>query len=149
MGYHEGSLRLALRLLVAGGLLCLCLAAFGCGSSDSNSEETRQEREATQASQEERESKKVERELENGDFVHCGRKVYASAKSLCTFALNVEQSYYTEIVAGPGKPIGYHPPAKQDYRVFCNGTVPHKCTTFKFDGNGIEPLPSGVIFFSP
>lgn len=149
MGCPWGSLRLAQRLLVAGILLSLCFAAFGCGGSDSNSEEARQEREAIQEAQEERESQKVKRELENGNFVHCGRKVYASEKSLCTFALNVEQSYYTEIVAGPGKPIGFHPPAEQDYRVLCSGTVPHKCTTFKDDGGGIEPLPSGVIFFSP
>ncbi|HEU4739939.1 MAG TPA: hypothetical protein VFS54_12790 [Solirubrobacterales bacterium] len=149
MRYYRGSSPSLLRLLVAGALLCLCLVAFGCGSSDSNSEENRQEREAAQTTKEERESREVERELESSAFVHCGRKVYASEKSLCTFALNVEQAYYTEVVAGEGKAVGYHPPAKQDYRVLCSGTVPHRCTTFKNDENGIESLPSGVIFFSP
>lgn len=150
MRYQQSSLRFPPRLLVVGALLCLVLAAYGCGSSDStNSEAARQDREAAQATQEERESQQVERELEDGDFVHCGRKVYASEKSLCTFARNVEQAYYTEVVAGEGKAVGYHPPAKQDYRVLCSGTVPHRCTSFKDNEPGIESLPGGVIFFSP
>jgi hypothetical protein len=130
-------------------LLVLCLSLLGCGSSKPSTEEVRQEHETAKEASEERESRKVARELKTGDYVSCGRKVYASRQSLCTFARNVELSYYTEIVAGEGKPIGYHPPAKQDYRVLCSGTVPHRCTSFKDDGPGIEPLPSGVIFFSP
>ncbi len=145
MGYVLGSLRLAATTV----LLVLCLGLIGCGSSEPSAEEVRQEHESAKEAREERESRQVARELKTGDYVSCGRKVYASRQSLCTFARNVELSYYTEIVAGKGKPIGYHPPAKQDYRVLCSDTVPHKCTSFKDDGQGIEPLPSGVIFFSP
>src|SRR5689334_17615444 len=93
-------------------VLLLCLAVAGCGSSEPSTEEVRQENETAKEAREERESQEVARELKTGDFVHCGRKVYASRQSLCTFARNVELSYYTEIVAGEGKPIGYHPPAK-------------------------------------
>lgn len=149
MGYCSSRAPILLQLLVAGVLLCLCLALAGCGSSESSGEEVRQDREAAREAREERENHEAAQELENGDFVSCGSKVYANKQSICTFARNVEESYYTEITAGPGKPIGFHPPAEQDYRVFCSGTVPHKCTGFKDDGGGIEPLKGGVIFFSP
>jgi hypothetical protein len=145
MGYIPSSFRFAAMTV----LPILCLGLVGCGNSEPSAEEVRQEHETAKEAREERESREVARELKTGDFVSCGRKVYASRQSLCTFARNVELSYYTEIVAGEGKPIGYHPPAKQDYRVLCSGTVPHKCTSFKDDGLGIEPLPSGIIFFSP
>ncbi|HEU4462894.1 MAG TPA: hypothetical protein VFR75_09910 [Solirubrobacterales bacterium] len=144
-----GEARSALRLLAVGALLCLCLVPAGCGDSDSSGEEARPDPDAAREAREERENREVAKELENGDFVHCSRKVYANEQSLCTFAEYIEESYYTEIVAGPGKPIGFHPPAEQDYRVFCSGTVPHKCTGFKDDGAGIEPLEGAVIFFSP
>ena len=91
----------------------------------------------------------MEAELKAGDYVSCGGEVFVSKASLCTFAHNVQESYYTEIEVGWGKPIGFQPPAEQDYRVLCSGTIPHKCTSFKEDGPGIEPLPGGVIFFSP
>jgi len=145
MGYLQSSFRFA----AAAVLLALCLGLAGCGSSEPSAEEVRQEHETAKEAREGRESHEVAQELKTGDYVHCGRKVYASRRSLCTFARNVELSYYTEIVAGQGKPIGYHPPAKQDYRVLCSGTVPHRCTGFKGDEPGIESLPSGVIFFSP
>lgn len=139
----------SLRIAATTVLLVLCVGLLGCGSSEPSAEEVRQENETAKEAREERESQQVARELKTGDFVHCGRKVYASRQSLCTFARNVELSYYTEIVAGEGKPIGFHPPAKQDYRVLCSGTVPHRCASFKNDEPGIESLPSGVIFFSP
>lgn len=145
MGYITSSFRFAAAMVS----LVLCLGLLGCGSSEPSAEEVRQDNETAKEAREERESQQVARELKTGDFVSCGRKVYASRQSLCTFARNVELSYYTEIVAGEGKPIGYHPPAKQDYRVLCSGTVPHRCTSFKGNEPGIESLPSGVIFFSP
>lgn len=149
MGYRRSSTPVALRLFTVGILLCLCLVALGCGSSESNSEETRQEREDAREMREERESREVAQELENGDFVHCGRKVYVSDQSICTFAKNVEGAYYVEVVAGQGPAIGFHPPAKKDYQVLCSGTVPHKCTPFKTKPGEIESLKAGVIYFSP
>ena len=150
MGYDLSSFGLFSRSLAAVVVLGLCLVVIGCGSSSAPSgEEVRQEREAAQEAREERESQEVKRELETGDFVDCGGQVFVDRKSLCTFAKNVQGSYYTEVVAGWGKPIGLHPPAEQDYRVLCSGSVPHKCTPFKDDSPGIESLESGTIFFSP
>lgn len=149
MRYRLSSTRVVLRLLAAGAVLCLCFVALGCGSSESTGEEARVEREDAREAREERESQAVERELKAGDFVKCGAQTFANKRSLCTFAKNVRAAYYVEVVAGSGKAIGYHPPAEQDYRVLCSGTVPHKCTGFKNNEPGIESLKGGVIFFSP
>jgi hypothetical protein len=153
MGDDLGLFRFAVLL----ALLALCLGALGCGSSEpsaaeirlAHAEEIRQEHEAARDAREERENRKTEAELKAGDYVSCGGEVFASKASLCTFAHNVQEAYYTEVQVGRGKPIGFQPSAEQDYRVLCSGTVPHKCTSFKDDAPGIEPLPSGVIFFSP
>jgi len=149
MRYRPGPSRSALRLTWFIALLTLCVVAIGCGSSGSGGETARQEQEAARDAREARESRRVELELKNGDFVRCGGKVFASAESLCTYARNVQNAYYTEVIAGRGETIGFQPPAKQDYAVICSGTVPHRCTGFKEDGVGIETLPSGTIFFSP
>ncbi len=147
---HRQDWSFAPRLLVAGALLCLCLAALSCGSSSNTSgEEARLEREAVEEAREDRENRRAESEFRDGDFVHCGRKVYASKRSLCAFAMNVESAYFIEVTAGPGKAIGYHPGAEQDYMVHCGGTLPHKCGSFDDEGEGIESLKSGVIFFWP
>ena len=137
------------QLLGVVALLCLVALLSGCGGSDSSSEdEAGQAREAA-AAREEQETQKVKEELENGDFVDCGGQVFVNKRSLCTFAKNMRHAYYVEVVSGSGKAIGYHPLAKQDFRVYCTGTVPHKCTGFEDDGGGIESLKGGVIFFSP
>lgn len=151
MRYQLSLPRLSLRLFALGALLCLCLASFGCGSSSepSSAEVARQERESARDAREERKSQAVKRELESGDFVDCGGQVFANKQSLCTFAKNVKNAYYVEVVAGTGKAVGLHPPAGKDFRVLCTGTVPHRCTGFKDDGGGIEPLKGGLIFFSP
>lgn len=146
----------ACRLLSAIALLGLCLALLGCGSdSDSGgpspAEAARQEREAARDAREERESQAAKQELEAGDYIGCGGQVFVNEKALCTFAKNVKNAYYVEVQVGSGKVVGYEPDAEQDYRALCSGTVPHKCTSFKEDASGIEPLPdkSAVFFFSP
>jgi len=150
MGYDLSSLGPVVRSVAAVAVLGLCLVLIGCGDSSSSSgEEVRQEREAALEAREEREGREVKRELEASDFVDCGGQVFADRQSLCAFAKNVQNAYYTEVVAGPGKTIGLHPPAEKDYRVLCSGSVPHKCVPFKNDSPGIESLPSGTIFFSP
>jgi hypothetical protein len=140
------------RLLTAAVLLGLCLALLGCGSDSpepSSSEAARQEREAVREAREERENRAMEQELKAGDYVSCGGKLFANKRSLCTFGRNVQNAYYVEVQVGRGKAVGYEPAAEQDYTLLCSGTIPHKCTGFKEDGNGIEPLKGGVIFFSP
>jgi hypothetical protein len=141
------------RLLTAAVLLGLCLAMLGCGDSDSAepspAEQARQEREADREAREERENQAAEQELKAGDYLSCGGQLFVNKRSLCTFARNVQNAYYTEVQVGWGKAVGYEPHAKQDYRVLCSGTVPHKCTGFKDDSGGIEPLKGGVFFFSP
>lgn len=142
------------RLLSAAILLGLCLALLGCGSDSDSSEPSpaeaaRQEREAAREAREERENLAVEKELKAGDYVSCGGQLFVNKRSLCTFGRNVQNAYYTEVQVGSGKAVGYEPAAKKDFRLLCSGTVPHKCTGFKEDGPGIEPLKGGVIFFSP
>ena len=142
------------RVLAAAVLLVLCLALLGCGensSEPSSAEAARQARDTAREAQEERESQAVKRELEAGDYVSCGGQVFVNKRSLCTFAQNGKSAYYTEVAAGPGTTVGYEPHAEQDFRVLCTGTVPHKCTTFKEDERGIEPLPDkrAVFYFSP
>lgn len=130
--------------------LALCLGAIGCGDSDSNSGTTAAEPDTSaQETAEERETRQVKQELEQGDFVACGSQVFVNKKSLCPFATNMRHAYYVEVVSGAGKVVGYHPAAGQDYRVYCTGTVPHRCTGFKNDDGGIEPLQGALIFFSP
>ncbi len=87
--------------------------------------------------------------LEEGDFVDCGGQVFVNKRSFCAFAKNMRHAYYAEVVSGPGKVIGLHPAANNDFRVHCTGTVPHRCTDFKYDGTGIPPLKGALIFFSP
>lgn len=153
MGRHSSGFP---RLLAAAVLLGLCLALLGCGSDSgsadpSPAEAARQEREAARDAREERESQAMKKELEAGDYISCGEQVFVNKASLCTFAKNIQSAYYTEVQVGWGKPLGLEPKAEKDFRVLCSGTVPHKCTTFKDDGRGIEPLPdkSAVFFFSP
>jgi hypothetical protein len=135
--------------LCALGLLALCLGLLGCGDSDSSGGTTAEDRPTAQQTQEERENQQVKRELKEGDFVSCGSQVFVNKQSLCAFAKNMRHAYYVEVVGGSGKVIGYHPADQQDYRVFCTGTVPHRCTGFKDEGEGIEPLQGALIFFSP
>jgi hypothetical protein len=153
MGYHSSFARAFLRLMVVGALLAPCLVPLGCGSDSgaepSGAEKARQEREAVREAREEQENQAAKQELESGDYVSCGGQVFVSKRSLCTYARNVQNAYYTEVQVGQGKTLGYEPHAEQDYRVLCSGSIPHKCTGFKDDGGGIEPLKSGVIFFSP
>lgn len=150
-----GSLRAVLtRLSTAAVLVGICAALLGCGSDDGGSEPSpaeaaRQAREAARDAREERESREVEKELKAGDYISCGGEVFVNKRSLCTFAKNVQSAYYTEVQVGWGKALGLEPAAEKDYRVLCSGTVPHKCTGFKDDGGGIEPLQGAVIFFSP
>lgn len=129
--------------------LALCLGAIGCGDSNSSGGTTAAEPDSSaQEAKEDRESQQVKEELEQGNFVACGGQVFVNKKSICTFAKNMRHAYYVEVVSGSGKAIGYHPADKKDYRVFCTGTVPHRCTGFKNEG-GIEPLQGALIFFSP
>lgn len=146
----------ASRLLAAAVLLGLCLALLGCGGDSGSAEPSpaeaaRQEREAARDAREERESQAAKQELKAGNYISCGEQVFVNKQSLCTFAKNVKNAYYVEVQLGTGKVVGYEPGAEKDYRALCTGTVPHKCTTFKKDGRGIEPLPDkgAVFFFSP
>lgn len=139
----------AIGLLSTIALLGLCAALLGCGSSDSGTETAEQNRLAAQQKQEDRENRQAEKELKESDFVHCGGQIYVNKKTFCQFARNMHKAYYVEVISGGGKVVGLYPKAGQDYRVYCSGTVPHKCTGFKDDGQGIEPLHGAVIFFSP
>lgn len=141
-------LHLAISLLGTVVLLALGAVMLGCGSSDSGAETAEQNRQAEEKRQAE-ETSQVKQELKDGNYVPCGEQVFVNKKVFCTFARNMHQAYYVEVVSGSGKAVGYHPPAKKDFRVFCSGTVPHKCTGFKDDGQGIEPMKGAVIFFSP
>ena len=150
MGYRQRVPRLLLLLSAVSALLCLCLVSTGCGDdSEPASEEARVEREDAREAREEKESQAVKKELDSGDFIACGSQTFVNKRSFCTFAKNMRNAYYVEVGSGPGKAVGLHPPAKQDYRVYCTGTVPHRCTGFKDEGEGIEPLKGALIFFSP
>lgn len=150
MKIHPRRSRLALRFLGMLVLLGLCAIVAGCGDSDSSSTVAAEpNRPSAQEKQQERETQQVKQELKEGDFVDCGGQVFVNKRSFCTFAKNMRNAYYVEVVSGPGKAIGLHPPTGKDYRVHCTGTVPHRCTGFKDDGGGIEPLKGALIFFSP
>src|SRR6476660_418479 len=114
----------AIALLSSVLLLSLCAALLGCGSSDSGAETTEQTRQAEQQRQEQ-ETRQVKQELKEGDYVDCGEQVFVNKKTFCTFARNMHQAYYVEVVSGGGKVVGYYPRGGQDYRVYCTGTVPH------------------------
>lgn len=137
------------RLLGALLLLVLCVALLGCGDSDSSGETSEQDSQAAQEKREEQETKQVKQELAEGDFVDCGGQIFVNKKTFCVFAKHMRWAYYSEVVSGAGKAIGLYPKDGKDYRVYCSGTVPHKCTGFKYEGSGIEPLKGAVIFFSP
>jgi hypothetical protein len=130
-------------------LLGLCAVMLGCGGSDSGGETVEENLPSAEEKREEQENQQAKRELEEGDYVDCGGQVFVNKKTFCTFAKNMHNAYYVEVVSGGGKAVGLYPKAGKDYRVYCSGTVPHKCTGFKDDGLGIEPLQGAVIFFSP
>jgi hypothetical protein len=149
-----GTRQRRIQLLSLLALLALCAALLGCGDSDSSSETTAAGgTEDAQVVREAREEQEVKAELKDlkakGLVVDCGTQVFANKQSICTFAKNMRHAYYTEVVGGSGKAVGYDPGAEKDFRVFCSGTVPHKCTGFKDDGGGIEGLDGALIFFSP
>jgi hypothetical protein len=148
MGDRGRRPQFAITLSIAIVLLGLCAVLLGCGSSDSAAETAEQAGQAEER-QEAQENRQVRKELGEGNFVDCGAHVFVNKKTFCTFAKNMQQAYYVEVVGGSGKAVGYYPRGGQDYRVYCSGTVPHKCTGFKDDGRGIEPLKGAVIFFSP
>ena len=148
MGNGRRRPHFAINLLSLIVLAALCAVLLGCGSSDSGAETAEQARQAEEQRQAQ-ETEQVKQELKQGHFVACGEQVFVNKKTFCTFARNMHQAYYVEVVSGNGKAVGYHPPAKKDFRVYCTGTIPHKCTGFKDDGGGIEPLHGAVIFFSP
>ena len=129
-------------------LLGLAILA-GCGGSDSSAGVTAQNQLSAREKQEDQESRQVRQELATGDFFDCGGRVFVNKRSLCAFAKNMQSSYYGNVVSGPAKVNGYHPADKKDYRVFCTGTVPHRCTGFKDDGQAWKPLKGALIFFSP
>jgi hypothetical protein len=138
------------RLLGTLMLIGLCAVILGCGSgSDSSGETVEENLPSAEEKREEQENQQAKRELEEGDYVDCGGQVFVNKKTFCTFAKNMHKAYYVEVVSGGGKVVGLYPKAGQDYRVYCSGTIPHKCTGFKDDGAGIEPLHGAVIFFSP
>jgi hypothetical protein len=145
-GRHPQRAFTLLSLVVLAGL---CAALLGCGSSDTNTETAEQSSPTAAQKQEDQENRQAAKELKEGDYVHCHGQVYANKKTYCQFAINMHRAYYVEVVSGGGKVVGLYPKAGQDYRVYCSGTVPHKCTGFKDDGLGIEPLKGAVIFFSP
>jgi len=135
-------------------LLALGALLPGCGGSDSTGESTAASgTENAQEAREVQEEQEVETELKNlrakDLVVDCGSQVFANKQSICTFARNMRHAYYSEVVGGSGKAVGYDPGAEKDFRVFCSGTVPHKCTGFKDEGGGIESLDGALIFFSP
>jgi hypothetical protein len=141
--------RLGLWLLGALALLGVCAILSGCGSDSETTVTAEQNQPSAAEKREDQENREVKRELAKGDFVDCGGQVFVNKRIFCTFAKNMRTAYYSEVVSGPGKAVGLHPPAGRDYRVFCTGTVPHRCTGFKDDGGGIKPLKGVLIFFSP
>lgn len=141
--------RSVFRLLSTLLLIALCAALVGCGDSDSSGEAAESSGPTAAEQREAKETQQVKQELKEGNFVDCGSQVFVNKKIFCGFAKNMRHAYYAEVVGGPGKVVGLHPPDGKDYRVYCSGTVPHRCTGFKDDGRGIEPLQGALIFFSP
>ncbi len=148
-----GTRRRRLRLLSLLALMGLCALLLGCGDSDSSGDTAAGSTENAQEEREAKEEREVKAELADlkakGLVIDCGGHVFANKQSICTFAKNMRHAYYVEVIAGSGKAIGFDPGAEQDFRVFCSGTVPHKCTGFKDDGQGIESLDGALIFFAP
>jgi hypothetical protein len=144
--------RPALRLLALALLVVGAIVIAGCGGSDSSDPDTASA-ESAQEKNEAQETEQVKAELadlkESGEVVDCGAQVFVNKQVFCGFAKNMRHAYYVEVVTGGGKAIGLHPPDGIDYRVYCSGTVPHRCTGFKDDGGGIKPLNGALIFFSP
>jgi hypothetical protein len=142
---------LAARLSGLGAVLGICLAIFGCGSSEPDAEAARQEREAVHEVQQRREDREMARQLRTGDFVGCGRQLFVTSRSLCAYARNVQNVYYAEVVAGAGTVTAFYPAAHRDYRVRCTGSTPHRCSGYEDGGKDeeIESLGAGLIFFSP
>jgi hypothetical protein len=148
-----GTRQSRIRLLSLLALLAMCALLLGCGDSDSSGDTAAAGTEDAQEVREAKEEREVKAELADlkakGLVVDCGNQVFANKQSICTFAENMHHAYYSEVVGGSGKAIGFDPGAEKDFRVFCSGTVPHKCTGFKDDGGGIESFDGALIFFSP
>jgi hypothetical protein len=149
-----GTRRSRLRPLSLLALLVLGALLLGCGDSGSSDGNT-----GAGVTENAQEAREAEEELEvraelkelkgKGLVVDCGSQVFANKRSICGFAKNMRHAYYTEVIGGSGKAIGLDPRAGKDFRVYCSGTVPHRCTGFKDDGLGIESLDGALIFFSP
>lgn len=132
-------------------LICLILGTVsvaGCGSSDSSEADAQ---ETAEEAKKARETRQVKAELEEmkGSLKDCGAHVYAKDPATCVFAKNIQNGYYGEVASGSGPALGFHPKKENSLRLYCTGTVPHKCTGFKVEGNGIPSLKGAVVFFSP
>jgi hypothetical protein len=137
------------------GLVALCLALAGCGSSGASQDEIEAARKqgAAKAQQQAniRQIKKELQELRKGKPIrgvapapagtapapegssssgsgNCGGSLSANSVTTCGFAANVQQAYFEEIGSGSGTVYAYSPTTGRTYSMYCSSGSPHECT---------------------